>query len=203
MKKVLKLILVVAMLSALSISAFASPVTESVENNSGAADLTGVTMTSDPTNTDGELELEVVAPTGSAASENESFAEQQAAAAGTEILKTFDSFDANLLLNGEAVHEGATAQFTFNTAGFEGKAISLIGNSTNGAPEVRDSKTITGPVTTLSTSTFSTFTAVITEAPLRSATSPQTSQSMLPIALSCVAVMALAGVVVSAKRKFN
>jgi hypothetical protein len=203
MKKVLKLILVVAMLSALSISAFASPVTESVADNSGASELAGVSMTYDPANTAGEIVLEVVAPTDSAASENESYAEQQAAAAGTEILKVFDSFDANLIKDGEKVHEGASAQFTFNTAGYEGKAINLIENSDNAAPVVAASQVITGPTTTLTVSSFSTFTAVITEAPMGSATSPQTSQSMLPATLACVAVMALAGVVFSATRKFN
>lgn len=197
MKKVLKLILVVLVLSALTVSAFAdSATTKTVTNNSGAAELTKITTTAPA-----DIKVEVVAPTAAAA--NESAAKSEAEKAGAEIKAILNSFDINLTKGTETIHSGATVDVTIDVpAEYAGMYLNIFETS-EGKTTVAYSGKITGKTMTVSLKSFSTFTPVVTSAALKAANSPQTSQSVLPFALMAMALVSLAGFVFAAKRKFN
>jgi len=195
MKKVLKLVLVLAMLAALSVSAFAaSPTTYDVPNNSGAVELVGVKATADS-----DVTVEVNAATAAAA--NEAAAE---GLANGDIKAVLDSFDIVVKKDGEVIHEGATIEITLAIPAEHANDYLVLLENTDGVVSVAYSGAINGRTTmTITLSQFSTFTPVIVAAPVTSGTSPQTSQSIVPVALICVAAMALVAVVIATKRKFN
>ena len=195
MKKVLKLILLVAMIASLCVCAFAaSPETTPVENASGAAELTAVTAEIPE-----GVEVEVVAPTNAAANE-------EAAKAADPDAVILDSFDVNVTnAAGEELHEGVTVTLTLSIPEeYVGYLLKLY---EDGA--LNQSVTITGTTMTLVINSFSTYTPVIvkpaegTVTPTTPETSPQTMQSILPFALAGIAVLALAGAVYARKRSFN
>ena len=194
MKKVLKLVLVLAMLAALTVSAFAaSPTTRDVPNNSGAPEVLSVTATGDP-----DVTVECNAPTFVSA--NEQAAEGMAEG---KIIAVLGSFDIVVTKGDQVLHDGVTVDVTLQfPEEYVGKYLVLLEN-TDGEISVAFSGVITGTTMTITLTKFSTFTPVVTEAPVQGATSPQTSQSIVPAALICVAAMSLVGVVIATKRKFN
>ena len=200
MKKVLKLVLVLAMLVVLSVSAFAAPISPTwyvAENNSGAAELVLVRYLVDDT----DYTVDVVPADAAAAAANQTAAGSLANGGSYLFL---DSFDIIVKKGGEVVHEGATLEITLSIpAEHLDDYLALIEN-TDGAVTVAYSAPVNGKATVTFTLTkFSTFTPVLIGAPVSAGTSPQTSQSIVPVALICVAGMALIAVVIATKRKFN
>jgi hypothetical protein len=194
MKKVLKLILLVAMISALSVCAFAaSPEATPVENESGADEIVSI-VAEIPEG----VEVEVVAPT--AAADNEA-----AAKAADPDAVILDSFDVNVTnaATGEELHEGATVTITLSIPEeYIGYTLKLYEDGV-----LVQTMEITSTTMTLVLTSFSTYTPVIVKpaeaAPTTPETSPQTMQSVLPFALAAIAVLALAGAVYARKRSFN
>ena len=194
MKKVLKLIVLVAMISALTLAAFAaSPEVEVVENESGAAEIAAITAEAPE-----GVDVEVVAPTESMAAANEAAAK----AANPDAL-VMDSFDINVTdAEGNELHTGATVTVTLTVpAEFVGGALNLYEDGV-----LAQTVTIGGTTVTLVITTFSTYTPVLVKAapvvPVGPVT-PQTMQTLLPYALVVLAVAALAVAVVAKKRSFN
>jgi len=195
MKKVLKLILVFAVIAALTVSVFAASPTERDvdENSSGAAEITAAT-------TDAPLDIivRILPPNAERDAQNKAKAESD----GT-VDAYLDSFDVVVTRGDEVLHSGVNVNITFSMpADSMGKTFTVYEN-TDGNIRVAYSAAISSSSVTVTLSSFSTFTPAIMGQPQQTSTSPQTSQSMLPIALGCIAVLALAGVVVSTKRRFN
>ena len=196
MKKVLKLIVLVAMISALTLAAFAaSPEVEVVENESGAAEIVAITAEAPE-----GIDVEVVAPTESMVAANEA-----AAKAVDPEAVALDSFDINVTnAEGDELHEGATVTVTLAVpAEFVGGTLYLF---EDGA--LAQTQTITGATATLVITSFSTYTPVLVKAatviaPPSGPVTPQTMQTLLPYALAVLAVAALAVAVVAKKRSFN
>ena len=193
MKKVLKLILLVAVISALTVAVFAaSPEVTTIENQSGAAELTAVTA-----EVPEGIKVEVVAPTETAAYE-------AAAKAANPDATILDSFDINVtnVATGEELHSGATVTLTIAVpAEFVGGTLYLY---EDGA--LNQTVAITGTPVTVVINSFSTYTPVLVKAavtPAPGPTTPQTMQTLLPYALAVLAVAAVAVAVVAKKRSFN
>ena len=194
MKKVLKLILLVAVISALTVAAFAaSPEVTNVENQSGASELTNVSAEV-PEN----LKVEVVAPTAAAANED-------AAKAANPDALILDSFDVNVTntATGEEVHEGATVTLTITVPEeYVGGTLYLY---EDGA--LNQTVPITSTTVTVVINSFSTYTPVLVKkaavAPAPGPVTPQTMQTILPYAIAILAVAAVAVAVVAKKRSFN
>jgi len=198
MKKALKLVLVLSMVLALTVTAFAadSPTTKTVSNYSNANQVGTVT-----TAADSGVSVRVANPSQDLAAANQNTAKELVAKTGRSIVAFLDSFDILVSKNGQPVHEGVDVNVTFqNLQQYVGKYLNVIENS-NGVQRVAYSGPITADQQTVTFKTFSTFTPVITDAPMQSATSPATSQSTLTITLIGMAFLALAGVVVAAKRR--
>ncbi len=200
MKKVLKLIVLVAVISALTLVAFAaSTEVEAIPDESGAAQLTEIVA-----EVPADLEVEVVPPTENAANE------AAAAAADAEPI-ILDSFDINVTkaATGEEVHEGLTVTITLNVgAQYAGYTLKLYETS-DGATRVFATAIVPADgIVVIAIDSFSTFTPVLVKpaeviAPAPGPVSPQTMQTVLPIALAILAVAAIAVAVVAKKRSFN
>jgi len=197
MKKVLKLILLVAMIAALSVCAFAaSPEVTQIEDQSGAAELTEITAEIPE-----GITVEVVAPTQAAANES-------AAKAADPEAVVLDSFDVNVTddATGEKLHSGVTVTITLIIPEeYIGYTLKLYEDGV-----LVKSVEVTGTTVTLELNSFSTYTPVLVKpaaggetTPTTPQTSPQTMQSILPFALAAIAVLALAGAVYARKRSFN
>ena len=184
MKKVLKLILAIAIVAALAVTAFASPVQETVGSVTGG---NGNTLTLDAGyDNDGGKLTAVVTTT-------------EATDPDGEVVLAVDVTIYNEA--GEAV-SNPNASFTFTVDGLSAYVDKYITMKHNGVAV--SSQRINGDSVSFAyTGSFSPFTFVITDAPLQTATSPQTSQTMLTGALVCVAAMAILGTAIAAKRKFD
>ncbi len=194
MKKVLKLILLVAVISALTVAAFAaSPELTNVENQSGASELTNIAA-----EVRENVKVEVVAPTAAAANE-------EAAKAANPDALILDSFDVNVTntATGEEIHEGYTVTLTLTVPEeYVGGTLYLY---EDGA--LNQTVAITSTTVTVVINTYSTYTPVLVKAaavtPTPGPVTPQTMQTILPYALGILAVAAVAVAVIAKKRSFN
>lgn len=192
MKKVLKLIVLVAVISALTLVVFAaSPEVVSVPNESGASEITAITAEAPE-----GVKVEVVPATAAAANE----AAAKAANPDAEILP---SFDVNVTAaDGTEMHTGATVTITLTVpAEYIGGTLYLY---EDGA--LVNTVTIGSTTVTLVLTSFSTYTPVLVKAaatPTPGPVTPQTMQTLLPYALGILAVAALAVAVVAKKHSFN
>ncbi len=194
MKKVLKLIVLVAVISALTLVAFAaSPEVATVENESGAAEIAAVTAEAPE-----GITVEVVPPTEAAANE-------AAAKAAQPEATILDSFDINVKdAEGNELHEGATVTVTINVPEeFVGGTLYLYEDGV-----LAQTVAITSTTVTLVITSFSTYTPVLVKAaaapgPGPGPVTPQTMQTLLPYALGILAVAAVAVAVIAKKRSFN
>ncbi len=199
MKKVLKLSVRVAVISALTLVAFAasSPSTEAIPDGSGADELTAIIAEQIPEG----YEIEVVAPTEAAANE-------EAAKAADKDPVILDSFDINVTdANGDEAHSGPIVTITLNVGTqYAGWTLKLY-ETTDGQTRLYGTFTVgSDGVITISISSFSTFTPVLVkpaEVVAPGPVTPQTMQTLLPIALGILAVAAVAVAVVAKKHSFN
>ena len=199
MKKVLKLIVLVAVISALTLVAFAasSPSTEVIPDESGAAELVAIIAEQIPAGYD----IEVAPPTESAANED-------AAKAADEDPIILDSFDINVTdAEGNEAHSGPVVTITLNVgAQYAGWTLKLY-ETTDGVTRLYGTFIVDAEgVITIPISSFSTFTPVLVkpeEVVAPGPVTPQTMQTLLPIALGILAVAAVAVAVVAKKHSFN
>jgi len=224
MKKVLKLVLVLALALALAVNAFAATASKELGGGSssdtpdevisssssgsagaaygnGAIAVTTNAVSSASTNAGADTQVTVSDPTASYAAANLAAARELTGKTGVEILDTLSSFDVDVKQNGQSVHSGTAVTLTFDIPSqYVGKYLTIFEN-TNGVIRVAYSSQITSTPMTVTLTSFSTFTAVITDAPLQGATSPATSQSTLNVTLVCAAALALAAAAFAAKRR--
>ncbi len=193
MKKVLKLILVFAVISALCVSVFAdSPETREIDTSDVAI------VTSATTDASSDIIVEINPAPADEASANEAYAEN---IANKEAV--LDSFEIVVTKDGVELHDGVTVDVTLAIpAEYVGMYLNLIENS-DGAIKVLLSTKIESTSTTVSIKSFSSYTPVITSSPMASAVSPQTMQTLLPVALVVVAGAAIIGMVYAGKRRYN
>lgn len=206
MKKVLKLILVLTMLAALTVSALADVVSEAgsptvsnvdTSNLPAGSDVIGVT-------TDANDEYRIVIGPATEAGEkaNKDAAAKAANDAGATTVAPLDSFDIKVYKGDVQVHDGITVNVTYSipekytdgsyffTLVEDGK---VLGNSVK----------IEGDTYVAALTSFSEYTAVVTNVALKGAQSPVNGQNFLPYALMAVAVLAVFGMVFAGKRRFN
>ena len=233
MKKVLKLIVLIAVISALTLVAFAAspsaiPIIEpdpvpgtdepALTNESGASEIVSATAEIPE-----GLKVEIVAPTNEAAN-------LAAAAAEHPDGLPLDSFDVNVIrvATGEELHSGATVTITITVPEeYVGGTLYLYEDGALAQTIAINSTTVTLVLTS-----FSTYTPVLVKAaggttdpgtttpdpgtttpdpgttppapgPGTGPVTPQTQQTLLPYALAVLAVAALAVAVVARKRSFN
>lgn len=178
MKNVLKLILIIAVISALCLSAFAASATERTLDVAGAEGVAAAT-----TDAEAAINVEVTAPTSTATVAN--------------AIATVANFDINVTKGTEVLHSGITVNVTVDgLADYIGKYLNVLEGS-----KLLSSTKITDASQVVAISSFSTYTVVVTDQPMQSAVAPQTSQTMMPFVLLSVMMIALCGVVVAAKRR--
>ena len=215
MKKVLKIVLVLALALALSVSVFAASASPEIQpgksgndapdeyvsrrsgsgssGNSSSAPV-GVSATA-PTG----ITVIIEAPTASYDAANMAFFRGR----NSNIVDFLNGFDMIVLKDGVEIHNGATVNLTLTGLGnYVGKTLNLVEN-TNGATTVAYSGPITGDAETIALSSFSTFTPVVTDAPVQVPVSPATSQSTLNATLVVAAVLSAVVAAYATKRCFE
>ncbi len=229
MKNVLKLIVVIAVISALTLAVFAAspgpiPIIEPEETtgeqtpDEGEGDLTNESGADEIVSATAEvpegLKIEIVAPTEEAAN-------LAAASAEHPDGVPLESFDVNLIrvATGEELHSGATVTITITVPEeYVGGTLYLYEDGALAQTIAISSTTVTIVLTS-----FSTYTPVLVKAaagttdpgtdtppapgpgpgPGPGPVTPQTMQTLLPIALAVLAVAAVAVAVIARKRSFN
>ena len=188
MKNVLKLILVLAVVAALSVSVFAAGSPEVV-----VVDYPDPALPTAPTDA-----IAAVVPGGANNAVIKAAAERAGAQNPVEIV-SFDLIVRNE--KGEVVHSGATINVTFTgLTPYAGKVLAVAENAADGSKVVYSGE-IAADSVTVSLTSFSTFTAVVCDKPVQRATSPKTAQSVVPMALISVAVLAFVGALVANKQR--
>ncbi len=193
MKKVLKLILALVVVSVLCLSVLADSPTGQEIDTSDVQIVTGATTDADST-----YSVEVVEATASGASKNEA-----AAKAAGDVVAVLESFDVNVEKGGNEVHSGVTVNITLNVGSqYIGKYLNLYETSSDGTTRLAVSVKITAATVNVALKNFSTFTPVITDAPLQAAVSPQTSQTGVTFVLLAAVLMAALCAAYVTKRHF-
>ena len=189
MKKVLKLICLLAVIFALSVSVFADSPTETTV----PSEVAGVTGTTDAPS---DVNVEIKAPDAAMAGQNKTVL-QVAAGDGTTVV--IAEFDIIVTKDGEQLHEGVNTTVTVSGLGqYIGKTVVLIEDGV-----VKQSKVITGDSASFVINTYSTYTVAVVDTPVPAATAPQTSQTVLPYALIALAALAIVVAMYAKKRSFN
>ena len=194
MKKVLKLILVLAVISALCVSVFAAsaqwrPLDASKVDIISSAQTDG--------SEDWEVTIGPADPAGVAANLE---------AAG-ETAGALESFDIVVKYRGNVMHSGIKVLVTLTgLSKYAGQTLTIY-EYTDGVVTVLFSGVVAGDSLTLTITNYSTFTPVIGKAAAGAApsqgaaTSPRTSQSVVPYVLTAIAVLAFAGVLYANKQR--
>jgi len=212
MKNVLKLILVLAVVAALSVSVFAAGSPEVV-----VVDYPDPALPTAPTDAIAAVvpgaSFSAVLPAGwtveikypgdpIGVGANNAVVKAAAERAGAQNPVEIVSFDL-IVRNekGEVVHSGATINVTFTgLTPYAGKVLAVAENAADGSKVVYSGE-IAADSVTVSLTSFSTFTAVVCDKPVQRATSPKTAQSVVPMALISVAVLAFVGALVANKQR--
>ena len=200
MKKVLKLILAVAIVAALCVTALAAPMSPhtvwfNVEP-AGASELVAAYGEVD----DDTLIVTFAPPTEDGA--NKTAAQTTVTSAGQMIEAILDSFDIDISLDGQPLHDGMVVNVIFNIpTQYMGMFLNIF-ETTDGVSKLFSSQQITSESMTIPLNSFSTFTPVITAKALRSAVAPQTMQSVMPYALAIVSTLGIFGTAYAGKRRF-
>jgi hypothetical protein len=219
MKKVLKLILVLAVVSALSLSVFAaSPAQGGVTPTPSEPTLIptpsdstrpvvtpGDFVISATTDASDDIEVIIIVPGDPDRNAvNEKAAAAAAKAAGAKVVGTAGSYDiiVRRKSTGEILHSGPTVNVMLGgVAPYIGKFANIWETSEAGATRLLTSFRVTSDTVAVSHHEYSTFTVVITEEPMQSATSPRTSQNAVSYVLIAVAVLAFVGVLYANKQR--
>jgi hypothetical protein len=211
MKNVLKLILVLAVVAALSVSVFAAtsspvvvdypdPALPTAPSDTISAVVPGASFSAVlPAGWTVEIKYPGD-PIGVGA--NNAVIKAAAERAGAQNPVEVVSFDL-IVRNekGEVVHSGATINVTFTgLTPYVGKVLTVAENAADGSKVVYSGE-IAADSVTVSLTSFSTFTAVVCDKPVQRATSPKTAQSVVPMALISVAVLAFVGALVANKQR--
>ena len=211
MKNVLKLILVLAVVAALSVSVFAAtsspvvvdypdPALPTAPSDTISAVVPGASFSA-VLPAGGTVEIKYPGdPIGVGA--NNAVIKAAAERAGAQNPVEIVSFDL-IVRNekGEVVHSCATINVTFTgLTPYAGKVLAVAENAADGSKVVYSGE-IAADSVTVSLTSFSTFTAVVCDKPVQRATSPKTAQSVVPMALISVAVLAFVGALVANKQR--
>ena len=202
MKKVLKLIVLVAVMASLTLVAFASsPELQEIPDESGSPELVEI-LAEIP---DG-LDIKVVPPTENAANE----AAALAADPDATILSSFDIV-VTRTATGEGVHTGPIVTITINCGPeYEGYTLKLYETSEGQTALYASAVVPASGVVVFTIDSFSNYTPVLVKPVTVEPTpvtpgpvTPQTMQTLLPIALVVLAAAAAVVAVIAKKRSFN
>ena len=204
MKKVLKLVLVMALALALAATAFAadSPAertTVMVQSPDGTTVLAQVPTVIGQVSTSADATTRVVfeAADANTANSNAALGEQAVKRNGGSVVANLGSWDMTVTKGSQKVHSGFRTTLTFNfDQAYVGKHAVLMEDG-----RVNQSFPITAKAMSCVVTSASTFTLLVSDAPVQGATSPATSQSNLTVTLMGAAFLALAGAAIAAKRR--
>ena len=218
MKKVLKLILALAIVAALAVTAFASPITEDrtgdVADNAITYDDTNANLGAADVSYDTDYVVVVVeAPQSDDVSDVNAYIEENfdnAQMVGSVEVTATNS------ATGEKIEVPYTQEIS-GLGDYIGKTLAVGEKDADGNVSIVSSVTITGDTMSVTFMAGCTYTFFITDTPASASgvgateggvtggasVSPQTSQTMLTGALVCVAAMAILGTAIAAKRKFD
>lgn len=194
MKKVLSMMMVIAMVAALlTVSVFAKEPEGSATFSKICDEVEGTDILMATTNAPGDVTFEVAAAEDQAGADK---AAELASEAGAEIQKSMNPFTLKPSKNGNFV-----VNVTIKVpAEFIGSYLGILVTEEGKEPVLDQSVKITDTKTTFTLSKFGTVSPIVTDKQLPSAGSPSTGNAVLPVVLGIVAVTAIGGVVFSRKR---
>ena len=194
MKKVLSMMMVIAMVAALlTVSVFAKEPEGSATFSKICDEVEGTDILMATTNAPGDVTFEVAAAEDQAGADK---AAELASEAGAEIQKSMNPFTLKPSKNGNFV-----VNVTIKVpAEFIGSYLGILVTEEGKEPVLDQSVKITDTKVTFTLSKFGTVSPIATDKQLPTAASPSTGNAVLPVILGIVAFAAVGGVVLSRKR---